>query len=161
MMGELTVCGQSRLMHARPLLTQHFLAVAANLMLRCSLNRGSGHSMSSMSVDFKPTFRRILHQLTECGQTGLMQVQLLLTQHSFAFAASLSLHCSLGRGSGHSMVPITVNFKPTLRRIMFDNHTSPDNATFAVGVLRPIRHDLVQAATSRRLQGFRFKAPIP
>ena len=100
-------------------------------------------------------------QTLVCGQTGLMQVQLLLTQHSFAFAASLSLHCSLGRGSGHSMVPITVNFKPTLRRIMFDNHTSPDNATFAVGVLRPIRHDLVQAATSRRLQGFRFKAPIP
>ena len=122
-----------------------------------------GHSaLQPVRPDFRCD-REIPAQVNSqfAGQTGLMQVQLLLTQHSFAFAASLSLHCSLGRGSGHSMVPITVNFKPTLRRIMFDNHTSPDNATFAVGVLRPIRHDLVQAATSRRLQGFRFKAPIP
>lgn len=53
-------------MHVRLLLTQHFLAAAAHFMLRSSLSRGSGHSMLLMSVDFKPIFRRILHQLTEC-----------------------------------------------------------------------------------------------
>jgi hypothetical protein len=37
-------CGQTGLMHVRLLLTQHFLAVAAMFMLRCSLRRGSGRS---------------------------------------------------------------------------------------------------------------------
>lgn len=38
MRAELTQRGRSGLVHARLLLTQHFLAVAADLMLRCSLN---------------------------------------------------------------------------------------------------------------------------
>ncbi|OUS19681.1 hypothetical protein A9Q95_15660 [Rhodobacterales bacterium 59_46_T64] len=65
--SERTRRGQSGLKHARLLLMQHFLAVAVDLMLRCSLSRGSGHSILSISVDFKPTFRRILQQLVECG----------------------------------------------------------------------------------------------
>ena len=55
-------------MHARLLLTQHFLAVAADFMLRCSPSRGSSHSLMPTSVDFRPTLRRILHELTEGGQ---------------------------------------------------------------------------------------------
>ena len=63
------LCGQSGLMHARLLLTQHFLAVAVDSMLRCSPSHGSGHSMIPMSVDFRPTLRRILHELTEGGRS--------------------------------------------------------------------------------------------
>ena len=63
-------CGLSGLSHARLLLTQHFLAVAADFMLRCSPRRGSGHSMIPTSVDFRPTLRHILHELTEGGQNS-------------------------------------------------------------------------------------------
>lgn len=42
------------------MLTQHFLAVAADFMLRCGLRRGSGRSMLLISVDFKPRVRRII-----------------------------------------------------------------------------------------------------
>lgn len=59
--------GLSGLMHARLLLTQHFLAVAADFMLRCSPSRGSSHSLMPTSVGFRPTLRRILHELTEGG----------------------------------------------------------------------------------------------
>jgi hypothetical protein len=38
------LCGLSGIMHVRLLLTQHFLAVAADFMQRCSLHRGSGRS---------------------------------------------------------------------------------------------------------------------
>jgi hypothetical protein len=96
-------------MHARPLLTQHFLAVAANLMLRCSLNRGSGHSMSSMSVDFKPTFRRVMFELTQRGQTGLLLAQRVQAQHFIAVAAELLLRCSLCRRNGHSAIQVSVH----------------------------------------------------
>ena len=57
--------GQNGLMHVRQLLTQHFLAVAADFLLRCSLRRGSDRSMLSISVDFKLIFRRTLHELSE------------------------------------------------------------------------------------------------
>jgi hypothetical protein len=77
----------SRLFHARLLLTQHFLAVAADFMLRCSPSRGSGHSIIPTSVDFRPTLRRILHELTEGGRNGLLQVQLMLTQQMLATAS--------------------------------------------------------------------------
>lgn len=81
----LTDCGLSGLMHVRLLLTQHFLLIAADFMLRCSLRRGSGHSMLPMSVDFRPTFRRILNEPTECGLSGHLpmppiQVQKPLTR---------------------------------------------------------------------------------
>ena len=55
----------------------------------------------------------------QCGLSGLMHVQILLTQHLLAVAARFLLRCNLRRGSGHSMVPITVNFKPILRSILF------------------------------------------
>ena len=61
--------GQSSLVQLRLLLTQHFLAVAVDSMLRCSPSHGSGHSMIPMSVDFRPTLRRILHELTEGGRS--------------------------------------------------------------------------------------------
>jgi hypothetical protein len=38
----------------------------------------------------------------QCGQTGLMHVRLLLTQHLSAVAAMFMLRCSLRRGSGRS-----------------------------------------------------------
>ena len=41
-------------------------------------------------------------QSRQCGQTGLMQVQLLLTQHFLAVAAVFMLLCSLRRGSRRS-----------------------------------------------------------
>ena len=43
-MHEFTQCGLSGLMHSQLLLKQHFFAVAAVFMLRCSLRRGSGRS---------------------------------------------------------------------------------------------------------------------
>jgi hypothetical protein len=63
-------CGRSGLMHVRLLLAQHFLAVAADLMLRCSPSRGSGHSVIPTSLDFRPTLRCNLNELTEGGRSG-------------------------------------------------------------------------------------------
>ena len=85
--SEFTVCGQSGLLQSRLLLTQHSLAIAADLMLRYSPSRGSGHSVIPTSVEFRPTLRFNLYELTEGGRSGLMQLQLLLTQHFFAIAA--------------------------------------------------------------------------
>jgi hypothetical protein len=50
----------------------------------------------------KPDLRCGLHRLPLCGQTGLMHVRLLLTQHLSAVAAMFMLRCSLRRGSGRS-----------------------------------------------------------
>jgi hypothetical protein len=55
-------------------------------------------------------------ELVECGLSGLMHVQLLLTQHFFAVEAGFLLRCGLRRGSGRSKLPISVDFKPTFRR---------------------------------------------
>lgn len=89
--------GQNGLMHARLLLTQHFLAVAVDFMLRCSPRRGSGHSMIPTSVDFRTTLRRFLRELTEGEISGLAQGRLMLMQknshaqrHSFGNAANLT-----------------------------------------------------------------------
>lgn len=67
MRAELTQRGRSGLVHARLLLTQHFFAVAADLMLRCSPSRGSGHSVIPTSVDFRPSLQCSLNELTEGG----------------------------------------------------------------------------------------------
>jgi hypothetical protein len=42
---------------------------------------------ATISVDFRPIFRRVMFELTHRGQSGLLRVQLLLTQHLLAFAA--------------------------------------------------------------------------
>jgi hypothetical protein len=39
---------------------------------------------ATISVDFKPTFRRVMFELTHLGQTGLVQLRLLLIQQTFA-----------------------------------------------------------------------------
>ena len=52
---ELTVCGLSGLMHVQLLLMQHFLAVAADFMLRCGFRRGSGRSkLQSRRISDRP-----------------------------------------------------------------------------------------------------------
>jgi hypothetical protein len=61
-----------------------------------------------------------LRQPPLCGQTGLMHEQLFLTQHFFAVAAVFMLRFSLRRASSHSMLPIAVDFKPSVRRTMFE-----------------------------------------
>ena len=48
---------------------------------------------------------------TASGQSRLMQVQLLPTQHSFAVAADFMLRCSPFRRSRHSAPPPFINFK--------------------------------------------------
>ena len=51
---------------------------------------------------FAATAKSARGELTDCGQTGLMHVRLLLTQHLSAVAAMFMLRCSLRRGSGRS-----------------------------------------------------------
>ena len=63
------VCGLSGLMHVRLLLTQHFLAVAASFMLRCSLRRRSGHSKLTIWPYFKPGSHRNMVEFTRRGQS--------------------------------------------------------------------------------------------
>lgn len=99
--NERALCGQSRLLLAQLLLTQHFLAVAAGFMLRCSLLHGSGHSMLSISVDFKPSFRRIMFKFTHRGLSGLARVQLVLTQKILAHAPSKFWRCRKSPRTGH------------------------------------------------------------
>ncbi|MFT4707973.1 MAG: hypothetical protein ACI9PU_001817, partial [Ascidiaceihabitans sp.] len=48
--GELTDCGQTGLLLAQRVQAQHFIAVAAELLLRCSLCRRNGHSAIQVSV---------------------------------------------------------------------------------------------------------------
>ncbi len=50
------------------------------------------------------------------GQTGCVQVQLLLAQHCFAGAACPLLCCSQGRQSGHSTQLYDIKFKLNFRR---------------------------------------------
>jgi hypothetical protein len=54
-------------MHVQLLLTQHFLAVPATSMLRCSLNHGNGHSTLQISADSIPALSRIVHEFTGNG----------------------------------------------------------------------------------------------
>jgi hypothetical protein len=54
----------------------------------------------------KAAIRCGTHQSLMCGQTGLMHLQLLLTQHFLAVAADFLLRCSLRRGSGRSKLQI-------------------------------------------------------
>lgn len=60
--------GQTRLLHLRLLLAQHFLAVAAVFLLRCGLRRGSRRSISPISVNLKPTFHCSLFKQSRSGQ---------------------------------------------------------------------------------------------
>jgi hypothetical protein len=92
---EVCNAGLSGFMHVRLLLTQHFLAVAADFLLRCGLRRGSGHSKLPISVDFKPTphcsfrFRTFVGFGAISIQTPIIQVfrsvfPIGSTQHSLA-----------------------------------------------------------------------------
>ena len=62
---EVRIAGQTGLMHSRLLLTQHFFAVAAVFMLRCSLRRGRGHSMLPTVMDFNRSIRRTKFEFTQ------------------------------------------------------------------------------------------------
>jgi len=55
-----------------------------------------------------------------CGLCGLVHVRLLLTQHFLATAAYFMPGCSPSRGSGHSMIPTSVDSRPTLRCILYE-----------------------------------------
>ena len=59
-------------------------------------------------------------KLTDYGLCGLLHVRLLLTQHFLATAAYFMPGCSPSRGSGHSMIPTSVDSRPTLRCILYE-----------------------------------------
>jgi hypothetical protein len=63
----------------------------------------------------KADLRCTVHEFTHCGQSRLLHVQLLLTQHFFAVASSLSQRRSLCRQSGRSTLSILADSKPTFR----------------------------------------------
>jgi hypothetical protein len=46
---------------------------------------------ATISVDFKPTFRPVMFEFTDCGRSCPLHEQLLLTQHSFARADNVLL----------------------------------------------------------------------
>jgi hypothetical protein len=68
--GEFTVCGQTGLLLAQIMQMQHFIAVAVELLLRCSPCRGSGHSTLQISVHVKPTIRSAWANVCPCGLMG-------------------------------------------------------------------------------------------
>jgi len=54
---ELTDCGQSDPLLPQQMQAQHSIAVAAEILLQCSLFRGIGHSPIQISVHVKPAIR--------------------------------------------------------------------------------------------------------
>lgn len=115
---EFTQCGLSRLSHLAMLLTQHLFAAAAHVLLHRSPRHRSSRSRSSKVTKPEPPFRCSLDQHESRGLIGLMYVRLLLTQHFLEVAARFMLRCSPSRRSGHTMIPMSVDFRPTLRRIV-------------------------------------------
>ena len=87
-------------MRLQLLLTQHFLAVAADLILRCRPSRGSGHSVIPTSVDFRPTLRCNLNEFTDCGRT--------LHWVSHLRSRSISLHSRQGNRCKAAKVAVAV-----------------------------------------------------
>jgi hypothetical protein len=57
---------------------------------------------ATISADSRPTFRRVMFELTQRGLSGPMHMRLLLMQHFLAVAADFMLRCGLRRGSGRS-----------------------------------------------------------
>ena len=55
-----------------------------------------------------------------CGQTGLTQVHLLLTQHLLAVAAMFFWQCSIFRRSSRSNWSTVLDLKLTCRRVMHE-----------------------------------------
>jgi hypothetical protein len=67
--------------------------------------------------------RCAVHELVRCGQTRLLLVQLLLTQHFLACAAACILQRSGFHQTGHSMGARPVESKPSIR-CAGDQHSS-------------------------------------
>jgi len=59
-------------------------------------------------------------ELTECGQTGLTQVHLLLAQHLLAVAAMFFWQCSIFHRSSRSNWSTVLDLKLTFRRAMHE-----------------------------------------
>lgn len=72
--------------------------------------------MIPMSADFTPTLRRILHELTEGGQSRLVQARLLLSQHLLAIEVARIWLCSIFHHSGRANRPATPGLKLILNR---------------------------------------------
>ena len=95
-------------------------------------------SYDKQHVGREEDFRCALHRGLLSGLSGLMHLQLLLTQHLFAVAARFLLRCSLRRGSGHSMLPIPVDFTPSFRCILFKFTQRGQTDQKHVGHQRPV-----------------------
>ena len=64
----------------------------------------------------KADVRCAVHELAQSGQTGLVHMRLLLTQHEFAVAAHILLRCRAHHRSGRSRASIWTGPKPYFRR---------------------------------------------
>jgi hypothetical protein len=62
-------------------------------------------------VDFHPLRSILSGQTSVCGQSGLLQLRLLLTQQMLALAALVILRCSTFHRTGRSNGPILVVLK--------------------------------------------------
>jgi hypothetical protein len=106
------LCGQTGLLLALLLLTQHPVAGAARFMLHSSQGRQTGHSTRLDDVNSKLHFRCVVHELEGRGQTGLVQMRLLLTQHPSAVATTAKLEKLRRLRTGHSITLISRRTAP-------------------------------------------------
>jgi hypothetical protein len=86
-LAETPLCGTNRTCAAAAIADAAFSRSSGNVHAAMQPTSWKRPFNATISVDFKPTFRRVMFELTHRGQTGPMQLQRLLTQHSFAVAA--------------------------------------------------------------------------
>ncbi|WP_299593139.1 hypothetical protein [uncultured Tateyamaria sp.] len=85
--------GQSGLVQARLLLTQHSFALAAPFLLQCGSVVKAVIHRRQICQNPDRLFAASRSNQLDAGQSGLVQARLLLTQHSFALAAPFLLQC--------------------------------------------------------------------
>jgi hypothetical protein len=130
-------------MHVQLLFTQHFLAVAARFLPRCSRRRGSGHSMVPITVNFKPTLRCILFKFTHRGRNGPMPSQQMLVHKIRNDIRARSNEFSMMRRiprSGHSTVSISAGFKPPFDAVSYNNRDARLGRSSSRGKQKQSRH---------------------
>lgn len=96
-------------------LTQHRFASAARLWLRRGASRQSGRSQTSISPKPRPHFRCEQVGQARRGQTGLVQLRIMLTQKALVCTAEAILPCGTHHRTGPSNGVAHANFKRPIR----------------------------------------------
>jgi len=134
-MVEITHCGQSGLSRVWRVLTQQFLAFAAQNSLRCGAFPQTSHSITQKGVESKLPFRGTLFELVRCGRSGLVQVQLLLAQHPFAASEARVWLCNIFHRTGRSKRSMLVDLKLIFRCCRTNDRVAVANDIYYVKLI--------------------------